>query len=374
MKKLLYVTNVDWFFVSHRLPLALNAIQFGYEVYLLSLDTGKKQYLQEKGIHFIDIPFKRSGSNPFHELKCVFLLYRSYRKYKPDIIHHVTLKAALLGSIAAKFAGKRNVVNAISGLGYNFTDDRNGRLQKIIKALFRIAFKSKYFSFILQNPEDVNMIKEFNLVPLSHIFLIKGSGVDLNEFVYSDPPNGSLLYILFPARILLDKGVMEFVKAAQLLQNKYWGKVKFVLAGDCDKENLATLGEEKLKSLLIPDYIEWIGHQKEMIPIYKKSDIVVLPSYREGLPKSLIEACAIGRAIIATDVPGCRECVKIGYNGLLVPAKDVVSLANAIETLLLDDKKRKELGINSRSLAEEEFSIDKVIQSTFNIYHSLYKS
>lgn len=373
MKRLFFVTNVDWFFISHRLPLALDAIRQGYEVYLLSLDTGKKQYLEKKGIHFIDIPFKRSGSNPFHELKCIFLLYKYYKRYRPNIIHHVTLKAALLGSVAAKLAGRHNVVNAISGLGYNFTNGRNGGLQKMIKALIHIAFRSRYFSFILQNPDDVGMIKELNLVPSSHIFLIKGSGVDLNEFTYSEVPDIFPLCILFPARILLDKGVMEFIDAAKFLQNRYSGRVRFILAGDCDKENLAVLGEKELKSLLIPDYIEWIGYQQNMFPIYEKSDIVVLPSYREGLPKSLIEACAIGRPIVTTDVPGCRECVKPGYNGILVPAKDAVSLANAIETLIIDDEKRKEFGRNSRLLAEDEFSIDKVVQCTFDIYHSLYK-
>ena len=180
MKRLFFVTNVDWFFISHRLPLALNAIRQGYDVYLLSRDTGKKQFLQEKGIHFIDIPFDRSGSNPVHELKCILLLYRNYRKYRPNIIHHITLKAALLGAVAAKLSKQHNVVNAISGLGYNFINGRNGGLQKLIKVLIRITFKSKYFSFILQNPDDVNMIREFDLVPLSHIFLIKGSGVNLN--------------------------------------------------------------------------------------------------------------------------------------------------------------------------------------------------
>lgn len=372
MKKIFFVTNVDWFFISHRLPLALNAIRQGYEVYLLSRDTGKKHFLQEKGIRFIDIPFDRSGSNPFYELKCISLLYKNYVKYRPNIIHHVTLKAALLGSVAAKLSGRHNVVNAISGLGYNFTDGRNGTLQKLIKTFICIAFRSRHFSFILQNPDDVEMIKGFDLVSLSHIFLIKGSGVDLKEFVYSEVPNRVLLKILFPARILLDKGVIEFIDAAKLLQGKFMGKVKFILAGDCDKENLAVLGEEKLKSLLVDNYIEWIGYQPKMFPIYTDSDIVVLPSYREGLPKSLIEACAVGRPIVTTDVPGCRECVIPGYNGYLVPAKDSAALAAAIELLINDDAKRKGFGMNSRLLAEEEFSIDRVVQQTFDIYHSLY--
>ena len=160
-----------------------------------------------------------------HELKCIFQLYTNYKKYRPNIIHHVTLKAALLGSVAAKLSGQHHVVNAISGLGYNFTNGRNGILQKLIRTLIRIAFKSKSFSFILQNPDDVGMIKGFNLVPSSHIFLIKGSGVDLNEFVFSQAPGKTQLKVLFPARILLDKGVMEFIDAAKLLQKRFIGKV-----------------------------------------------------------------------------------------------------------------------------------------------------
>ena len=163
------------------------------------------------------------------------------------------------------------------------------------------------------------------------------------------------------------------IDAAKLLQKRFIGKVKFILAGDCDKENLAVLGEEKLRSLLVDDYIEWIGYQAQMFPIYTDSDIVVLPSYREGLPKSLIEACAVGRPIVTTDVPGCRECVKSGYNGYLVPAKDSRALADAIGLLIEDDAKRKEFGRNSRLLAEEEFSIDKVVRQTFDIYQSIIR-
>lgn len=363
------MANVDWFFISHRLPLATHAVESGYDVYLLSLNTGHKRELSERGIHFIDIPFKRSGSNFFHELKCIFLLSWYYIKYNPDIIHHITLKAALLGSAAAKLARNFHVVNAISGLGYNFTDGRDGWLQKIIKLFIQFAFKNKKFSFILQNPDDVKMIQKLKLVLDSHIFLIRGSGVDLNVYSYSEPSGQLPLTVLFPARILLDKGVMEFIDAAKILKDEFYGKVKFVLAGDCDKENLAVLGEDKLKELLIPDYIEWIGFQKDMLPVYQNSDLVILPSYREGLPKSLIEACAVGRPIVTTDVPGCRECVKVGYNGYLVPEKDPESLSASIRKLLLDTEDRLKYGRNSRSFAEAEFSIDKVIQQTFGIYN-----
>ncbi|WP_278705348.1 glycosyltransferase family 4 protein [Parabacteroides goldsteinii] len=373
-KKLFFVVNVDSFFISHRLPLALEALKEEYEVWLLTADTGRRKELEILGIHFITIPFKRSGRNPFHELKCLWLLCKHYHHHHPDIIHHITLKAALLGSLAAKLTLSRQVINALSGLGYNFTNERNGLLQQIIQILVQLAFKSKYFSFILQNPDDVKMIQELHLVPSSNIYLIKGSGIDLELFKYTYPRKKEKLQILFPARILLDKGVIEFIEAAKAIRSKMKGKVLFLLAGDCDLENLSVLTEENLSPLLEPNYIEWIGFQKNMYTIYQYSDIVVLPSYREGLPKSLIEASAVGRPIITTDVPGCRECVRENWNGFLVPAKDSKALAEAILKLIENENLRNKFGENSRRLAEQQFSLSEVVNRHMNIYSNLIVS
>lgn len=371
MKKLLFVVNVDWFFLSHRLPLALEALRKGYSVYLLSANTGKKNEIEGYGIRFIEVPFERSGKNFFHELKCISTLASYYRKLEPDIIHHVTLKAALLGSIAAKLSSTRNVINAISGLGYNFTDGRNGLLQRIIRLMMKWSFKSDHFYFILQNPDDIAMMRSLNFVPDNHYRLIKGSGVDLQDFTFSELQENEKLKLLFPARILYDKGVMELIGAANKLKGKWEGRITFILAGDCDESNKAVVHQQVLEKLLIPGYIEWIGFSKDMVNQYIQSDIVVLPSYREGLPKSLIEACAIGRPVITTDVPGCRECVIDGYNGRLVPAKSVEPLANAIEELCESKVKRMMMGRNSRILAENVFSIETVIEKTFVIYDEI---
>ena len=366
--KIAFVVNVDWFFISHRLPLALHAIERGDEVYLLTFDTGRKSELQQKGIHFIDIPFERSGSNPIHELKCIKALSQAYKKIKPDVIHHITLKASLLGCFAAKLAKHKCVVNAISGFGYMFTEDRKGLKQTIVKKLIHLSYKSDTFSFILQNPDDVEAVKSMYLVPENKIYLIKGSGVDLKEYYYSEPEEHPKIVCLFPARILKDKGVIEFIQAAMLLEDEYKGKVKFILAGDCDEENPAVLHETELKQMLIPGYVEWIGYQKQMIPVYSESDIVVLPSYREGLPKSLIEACAIGRPIVTTDAIGCRECVIDGDNGYLVPIKDSKSIATSLKKLIDSKDLRLRMGKRSRELAVRDFSIDSVIEKTFAIY------
>jgi len=374
MERIVFVVNIDWFFLSHRLPLALEAINKGFDVYLLTANSGKKSEIEEYGINFIEVPFERSGKNLFHELKCIKLLAKHYKRLNPDIIHHVTLKAALLGSFAAKISGHKNVINAISGLGYNFTDGRNGPLQKLIRFMMRKSFKSDKFYFILQNPDDIEMMKSQKLVPDNHYRLIKGSGVDLKEFPYTLPVIKDKIQILFPARILYDKGVIELIEAAKSLGKKWKGKAVFILAGDCDENNKAVVSEEELNKHLIPDYIEWIKFREDMILQYQQSDIVVLPSYREGLPKSLIEACAIGRPIITTDVPGCRECVIDGYNGRMVPVKTVVPLANAIEELCESKSLRDKMGSNSRVLAEQKFSIESVIEKTFLIYEELLRS
>ncbi|MDO5665374.1 MAG: glycosyltransferase family 4 protein [Bacteroidia bacterium] len=369
-KRLVYflVVNVDRFFLSHRLPLALEAVKRGYDVYLLSADTGKRKEIEAYGIKFLNVPFQRSGQNVFHEINCVRILSNYYKKFQPDIIHHVTLKATLLGSLAAKRAKISNVINAISGMGYNFTNGRNGLLQKTIKVVMNIAFKSKYFYFILQNPDDLRLMKGFNFVPESHYKLIKGSGVDLEEFSFTEAKEKDKIRILFPARILYDKGIMELIGAANSLRDKWEGKIIFILAGDCDKNNKAVIHQLDLEKLLVPGYIEWIGFRKDIISQHQQSDIVILPSYREGLPKSLIEACAIGRPIITTDVPGCRECVVDGYNGYIVPAKTVEPLAQAIDKLCASKEERIEMGRNSRKLAEKEFSIESVVEKTFSIY------
>jgi glycosyltransferase involved in cell wall biosynthesis len=373
MKRIVFVVNIDWFFLSHRLPLALEAINKGYDVHLLTADSGKRAEIEGYGINFIEVPFERSGKNLLHEWKCIRMLAKHYRQLKPDIIHHVTLKAALLGSFAAKISGHINVINAISGLGYNFTDGRNGALQKFIRFIMRKSFQSNNFYFILQNPDDIEMMERQKLVPENQYKLIKGSGVDLKEFPFTPPVIKDNIQILFPARILYDKGVIELIEAAKSLEKEWKGKAIFVLAGDCDENNKAVVHEEDLKKHLIPGYIEWIGFRKDMITQYQQSDIIVLPSYREGLPKSLIEACAIGRPIITTDVPGCRECVVDGYNGRMIPVKTVVPLANAIEELCENKYLREKMGNNSRALAVQEFSIESVIDKTFEIYDEMFK-
>jgi glycosyltransferase involved in cell wall biosynthesis len=371
-QRLFMVVNVDWFFLSHRLPVALAAKKAGYDVTIVTCDTGRGQEIKNHGLNFIDLPFKRSGTNIMYEMKCIRLLKAVYEKHKPDLLHHVTIKVALYGSIAARLSKAGGVVNAISGLGYNFTGDRKGFTQRVLLFMMKFGFKRKNMHFIFQNEDDINTFKSLNLVEDKQVTLIKGSGVDLQEFTATPlMPDSGKVKVVLPARMLYDKGVIEFIEAAKLLKNQLSDKAEFILAGDVDRENLAAIPDEKIQSLMDGNYLRWIGFQKDMVGLLKAADIVVLPSYREGLPKSLIEAAAIGRPIITTDVPGCRECVVDGYNGYLVPAKDEHRLAGAMLELIKDRDLQVQMGRHSRILAEKEFSIDKVIRETTAIYSAL---
>jgi len=372
--KIFFVVNVDWFFLSHRLPIALAALKEGYNVTIVTKNTGKKEEIESYGLRFIDIDFERSGSNPLQEIKCILSLIKLYKKEKPNIIHNVTLKAALLSSTAAKLTGLKQVVNAISGFGYNFIEGRNGLKQKIVKQMMSFAFKSKYFHFIFQNPNDTQQFQNLRFASENNIHLIKGSGVDLQQFTFENEILKDKVRLILPARMLKDKGVFEFIEAAKKIKERVAAKAEFILAGDCDTLNLAGFQEEELKQALDVPYIQWIGFQKDMFRVYKESDVVVLPSYREGLPKSLIEACAVGRPIITTDTQGCRECVTENYNGYLVPVKDTEILSLRMETLINDPEMREKMGKNSRVLAEREFSVDKVIEAHFAIYNTLSQS
>lgn len=366
-KKLVYIVNVDWFFISHRLPLALHAIESGWDVYVLTKVTDKRDVLEGSGIHVIDVPFGRTSINPFTELRCLIQLTRLLKKIEPDVVHNVTWKGCLWGSIAAKMVGNTHIVNALSGLGSVFIGQ--GLVNKIMGRLAKIAFKNDYAAFIFQNPDDINWFKGLGYASEDRIYLIKGSGIDLNAYAYRETQPKDKLQVLFPARMLRDKGLVELIDAFGLLKDKYEGKIELVLAGSCGDANRTAVSEEELKSMLVEGYITWIGNQKDMYPVYVDSDIVVLPSYREGLPKSLIEACAVGRPIVTTDVPGCRECVDDGVNGYLVPLKSVKELANAIEKLVKSTNKRVKFGLASRTKAEEEFSIENVISKHFDIYN-----
>lgn len=369
-KKLFLVVNVDWFFLSHRLPIALEALKRGYDVTVFAIEEGGHgKEIEAHGLNFVPIPTSRSGTNLLQELRVLLFLWNHYRKGKPDVIHHVALKPVTYGSLAAKLLGMPNVVNALSGMGYLFSNtEQRSFTRSLVLRVFRYAFKNKNLKFILQNQDDLKIVIDSQVVKKEQCNIIKGSGVSLTDFNYREEREADKIRFLLPARMLWDKGIGEYVEAAELLHNQYKDKAEFVLAGFVDKGNRAGIEEEQLLEWNKKGVVNWIGFQSDMVQTVTDAHVMVLPSYREGLPKSLIEACAIGRAIVTTDVTGCRDVVQDGVNGFLVPVRTVKPLADAMEKLILDSELRKKMGKKGRKIAEQEFSIENVLDKTFQIY------
>jgi glycosyltransferase involved in cell wall biosynthesis len=370
--KILFVTNVDWFFISHRLVIAEEAQKRGFEVIVAAEDTGRSQEIRDKGIQFINLSFSRSGTNPFKEFKTLLKFFKLYNNIKPDIVHHITLKPVIYGSIIAKFLNIKGVVNAISGLGYTFTKGRESFLQKGMLSIMKFGFNRKNLIVIFQNKNDQHELTTFGVTdPSNFIVIIKGSGVDIEKYYESDFPPFDRIKILLPSRMLWDKGVKELREASNILKVKYNNKVQFILSGLADEDNKAGVPASYLKDWEDGTYVNWIGYQKNMVEVYQDSHIVVLPSYREGMPKSLLEACAIGRAVVTTNAIGCKECVDEGFNGFKVPVYSSKELANVLEKLIINHELIKQMGHNSRIKAEKEFDVKNVIEKHLEIYNSL---
>jgi len=292
-------------------------------------------------------------------------------KEKPDIIHHVTIKPILYGSIAARLAGREKIINAISGLGSLFINIKKFSSSSIaIRALYKLALSNSNVSVIFQNEDDLKIIRSLVSLSENQVHLIKGSGVDMKEFRYTEENNTTPLKVVLVGRMLYDKGINEFVNSAKVLKRSFGEEVDFYLVGKIDSHNKTSIPLKQLNRWNNEGNIKWIGHVDDIKALYNDCHIAVLPSYREGLPKSLVEAMAIGRPIVTTDVPGCRLVVKHGINGLRVKVRDVESLTIAIKTLLLDKDLRIQMGREGRIFAEKEFSLDNVVTQTMKIYTS----
>lgn len=369
--KLFFVVSEDWSFWSHRLSLALAAKEAGYEVTLLTKVNKLEDMIREKGINVVNVNFSRSSSSPFKDLKNVFKLIRIFRKEQPDIVHNVALKTILISSIAAYFNKNIFVINAFTGLGYVFSSSQAQArfIRFFLVPFFRIIFRKSNYYTIFQNPDDMALFRKSRMITSDKSVLIRGSGVDINEFRESPDPNDTPV-IMLASRLLWDKGVGEFMEAAIRIK-KEGIKAHFTLVGDVDKANPMSIPISTLKQWETDGYVTWKGHSKTMPETLASASIVCLPSYREGLPKVLLEAAAVGRPLIATDVPGCREIVINNKNGILVKLKDVDTLYQAIKTLIEDKSMRTEMGHKGRQLVEAELSTEKVNAETIKLYKKL---
>lgn len=374
MTRLFIVVNVDWFFLSHRKDIALSAQENGYEVTVVTKDTGKKSTIEALGLKVIDLPMNRSGQNIIEELYTCWFLYRLYRREKPDIVHHVGLKTILWGTLAAKLAKVHGVVNAVSGLGIFFSEENTSLVSKLLPRVLRFSHHRKNLAVIFQNEEDKGLFLKNRIIKEEQAFMIKGSGVDLNQYCYTPEQESKKIKILLTARMIVEKGVFVLVDAALKLKEKYRDKVEFLLCGGLD-DNPKAIKEEELKAVCDGGYIQWLGYRTDVLKLLKSCHIVAFPSYyKEGLPKSLIEAAAVGRPIVTTNSIGCKETVVDGYNGYLIPVKDSDTLAEKLNLLFEDENLRRNMGRNSRILAEKDFSIENVIHRHLEIYSQLSKA
>jgi len=367
-KKLLFVVNVPWFFISHRLPIAIAAKASGYEVHVATSSGTEVDAIRKNGLIVHEVPFTRSSSKFLEEAKILLALFKLYKKIKPDIVHHITIKPVLYGSLISIITKVPYTINAISGLGFIFlaTGFIAALRRTLVKFAYRIAFLKSNTVAIFQNPDDREQFIKQGLVTHKQTFLVRGSGVDLSEYHMIDEPSGVPVIVLL-ARMLWDKGIGEFVAAARLLKEKGIS-ARFRLVGSIDKGNPKAIQKEQIDLWRKEGVVEWEGYISEVVKVISESNIVCLPSYREGLPKSLIEAAACGRAVVTTDVPGCNYAIQPEISGVLVPAHDSKSLADALIRLIKDDSLRFEMGKAGRAFAEKEFTIQKVVDIHLDIY------
>ena len=372
-KRLIYIVSEDWVFVSHRLTLAKQAIKDGYDVTAITNISNHKDVLLSAGLKVFNINFCRSFKRPFSDIHSIYQLIKLFRLLKPEVIHNVGLKISLISSIAAFIVRVPVAINAYTGLGYVFSS--NDMLARVIRLLLNSPLK--YLNHrastwvVFQNEDDEALFENSNLINKERTLLIKGSGVDVNEFPFSDELPGQLK-VMLASRLLWDKGVGEFIKASRQLKISY-PEVTFVLVGDVDEQNPLSLTKGIIDSWVNEGFIEWWGHKQNMPEVLKLAHIVALPSYREGLPKVLLEAASIGRALVATDVPGCREIVRDGVNGFLVQAKESKCLAEAIEKLILNKELRTQMGLKSREIIETELSSEIINKQFIELYNSAIK-
>jgi glycosyltransferase involved in cell wall biosynthesis len=372
MKKILFVVNVDWFFMSHRLPIALAAIDEGYEVHLACEFTDKETELSNLGIIVHQVPFSRSGKGLKQELSTLVSLYNLFKAIKPDIVHCVTIKPVLYGGIIARLTKVPAFVAAISGLGLVFVAEglKAKCVRFIVKALYRLSFGHKNMKAIFQNTVDENILVKAGIVKTEGYTLIKGSGAELNEYKYKEEPV-SVPTIIMAARLLREKGVLEFIEMAKQIKERGI-KARFILVGEPDYGNPNSFTTKDLEKWKEDGFVNILGHRDDIAELFSESNIVVLPSYYgEGLPKVLIEAAACGRAIVTTDNPGCRDAVIPNKTGLIVSVKDSVALSDAVTKLIEDKELRMSMGKAGRAFAEKEFDVKQVVNTHLQIYQYL---
>jgi glycosyltransferase involved in cell wall biosynthesis len=372
--RVLFVDNDVNSFRAYRIELALAARDAGFDVHVAAPPGKAAEFLRSEGLQYHAIPMTRSGLAPWKEFSTISSLFRLYRRVKPDLVHHLRLKPVLYGGLAAYGARVPAVVGLLTGLGYVFIAESRRALvmRKLVVFSSKVAFRHVNQRIVFQNPDDQGVFIQNKILPAAQTVLIKGSGVDVNTYVPTPEPEGVPVVVL-ASRMLRDKGVVEFVDAAREL-HQAGVSARFVLVGETDPGNPTAISAEQLRAWADEGVIEWWGHQNDIRKVLSQSNIVCLPSLREGVPKVLIEAAACGRAIVTTDAPGCREIVREGENGLLVPVRDSKALADALRLLIESAPLRALMAAKGREIAVAEFSVERVVNETLGVYRELLAS
>lgn len=373
-KKILFFVSEDWFFRSHFFERALGAKAAGFDVTVLARESYHSSEIKAAGMDFISLNIDRAGLNPSREIQTLARIFGIYKNMQPDVVHQVAMKPILYGTIAAMLTGVPAIVNAPVGLGYIFTSEtlRARILRLFVTRALRLLLNPRRSKVVFENEDDLNSFVASGVVRLEDAVLIPGAGVDLAKFRAVPEPDSGPIVVLLYARMLWDKGIREFVEAAALLNDR-GQSARFILAGSPDDSNPASIPVSRLAEWSREGIVEWMGHRTDIPELLASSHIVCLPSYREGLPKSLIEALAASRPVVTTDVPGCRHVVRHEYNGLLVKVRDAKTLAEALLRLIKNPDERKHFGANGRLMAEQIFASELIVESTVELYKSFWK-
>lgn len=373
-KRLLIIVNEDKFFLSHRKEVGVRARETGWSVAVVGKNTGKRKVIEALGLEFIEMPVNPTGKKLHQEVRTFRFLRDLYAKEKDAVVHHVGLKNMVWGGVAARMRHINGVINAVSGLGILFSDFNPSRLKKVLIPVLRWGMNMDNVSVIFQNHEDESLFEALGISEKTRTYFIKGSGVDLEQFEGNAHSHGDKLRVIFAGRMVKDKGVLDFIKAAEILRPKYERKVEFVLCGALSSNPYAVKKDE-LDRLCDGEYIKYLGFREDMPAQFGKADIMCFPSYyREGVPKAVLDASAAGLPIITCDSIGCRDTVKEGVNGFLVNPKSPHEVAEKLDLLLSDKKLRERMGKASRKIAEKEYDVRKVVDSHLKIYDAALKN
>ena len=373
MKHILFIVSEDWYFISHRLHLATTAIEKGFSVTLLTNVSKNRSLIEASGVKVIDWHINRSGLNVFLDIKAILRISQVIRQCNPDIIHAVAIKPVVYSALVSLTSGVKIRIFALGGLGFSFSSNKTlaKLLRPILIFVLRILLKGPRTRLILQNHDDYELFLRKNIIKSDKVRLIRGAGVDTHKYYPNKLDNDPTLVIL-PSRMLWDKGISEFVTCAKKFKENGIN-ARFCLIGSPDNYNPESIPLQKLEEWSDEGIIEWWGQQDDMKKVYSQSAIVCFPSYREGLPKSLLEAASCGLPIVAYDVPGCREIIKDGVNGFLVSFKDIDGMYSAILKLLRDSNLRHRMGYSGRELVIKEFSKEIIASQTMKVWNEAFE-